>query len=293
MKNSITTLASVIALTFLAGTTLAQEAAPAGGLEGPKVTEPSAPGVNRKFTSGGGNKEAVRPTPMPIFVRAFGVLRGDKADDATRLSEDQIASLEKIGEAHRAAMTAYVSEHRAEIEALRDALPPEERRRVDGRLRELSGGRGERGPDGVKGGKPPKGERPAGDAPDAMDPMSDAPSKDGAKPEKATGDAMGRLRELMEGAPNAADAQAKMWAVLTEAQRPVVEKELARVKEEASKRGAERGKGKGAGKGDGQVDMEALPPRLRERLENMTPEEREKAIKAYRERRGNGGNKPE
>jgi hypothetical protein len=284
-KMPARTAACVVSMIFLAGLAQGQQAKPAEGLEGPKVTDPAAPGTNRKFTGGGGNaRERAQQTPMPAFVRALQALEGEKAAESVRLTSEQAASLKKMGEDYAAAIQSYRAEHRAEIEKLRDMLPPQERRRVDGFLREGAG----------RGGKPnAKGEqKPAKQDPMQEDPMSEGGVKSPADAEAAKA----RLRELLEGAPSVADAQAKMWAVLSAEQKPVVEKELARMREEAGKRGAGKGaKGDGKAAPGGEIDMSKLPPRLRERLEKMTPEEREAAIRQYRERReteGKRGDQP-
>ena len=271
----------VVSIVLVAGLThgvaLGQESAPGGGLEGPKVADPAAPGTNRKFTGGAGNaRERARQTPMPAYVRAFRTLEGEKAAAAVRLTAEQSASIRTLNEEFGDSVQAYRTAHRAEIETLRNMLPPQERRRVDGFLREGA----------------PRGERPAKqnskkDEPtrDSMkrDPMQSDPMSEGGKPADAEA-AKARLRELLEGAPSAADTQAKMWAVLSAEQKPVVEKELARFKEEAAKRGGRPGAAGGKGAG-GEIDMSKLPPRMRERLEKMTPEEREAAIEQYRKRR--------
>ncbi len=267
-----------VSLMLFSGLAHGQDAAPAGGLEGPKVADPAAPGTNRKFTGGGTPRERAQQTPMPAFVRALQTLEGDKAPESVRLTGEQSASLKKMGEEYAAAMQAYRAEHRAEIEKLRDMLPAQERRRVDGFLREGT----------------PRGPKPAGKGekqPGAQDPMQGDPMGEGSTkaPANAEG-AKARLKELLEGAPSAADAQAKMWTVLSAEQKPVVEKELVRMREEAGKRGAGKGaKGDGKAAPGGEIDMSKLPPRLRERLEKMTPEEREAAIRQYRERRENEG----
>ena len=179
-------------------------------------------------------------------------------------------------------MRAYRDSHRSEIETLREMLPPQERRRVDGFLRD-------EGPRGARPAKPNgKQDNKKDQTPVAMkgDPMQADPRSEGGKPADAEA-AKARLKELLEGAPSPADTQAKMWGVLKADQKVVVEKELARLKDEASKRGGRPGAAGGAGgKGaQGDIDVSKLPPRMRERLEKMTPEEREAAIQEYRKRR--------
>lgn len=294
--NSRCVRACVVSLSLVAG--LAQGVAfgqeSGGGLEGPKVADPAAPGTNRKFSGGGGNaRERAQQTPMPVFVRAFRTLEGEKADASVRLSDEQSASIRKLNEEFTSTMRAYRDSHRSEIETLRDMLPPQERRRVDGFLRDDA-------PGGARPAKPSENQdnkkvkksdvTPDGSKADPMkgDPMAD-PMSEGGKPADAEA-AKARLKELLEGAPSPADTQAKMWGVLKADQKVVVEKELARLKDEASKRGSRPGAaggagGKGAQGEGGEIDVSKLPPRMRERLEKMTPEEREAAIQQYRKRR--------
>jgi len=293
--NSRCVRACVVSLALVAG--LAQGVAfgqeSGGGLEGPKVADPAAPGTNRKFSGGGGNaRERAQQTPMPVFVRAFRTLEGEKANESVRLSDEQSASIRKLNEEFTSTMRAYRDSHRSEIETLRDMLPPQERRRVDGFLRD-------EGPRGARPAKPNgKQDNKKDQTQDAMkgDPMQADPMSEGGKPADAEA-AKARLKELLEGAPSPADTQAKMWGVLKADQKVVVEKELSRLKDEASKRGGRPGAaggaegkgpgGKGAqGKGaQGEIDVSKMPPRMRERLEKMTPEEREAAIQEYRKRR--------
>jgi hypothetical protein len=241
---------------------------------------------------------------MPVFVRAFRTLEGEKANESVRLSDEQSASIRKLNEEFTSTMRAYRDSHRSEIETLREMLPPQERRRVDGFLRD-------EGPRGARPAKPSENQdnkkvkksdvAPDGSKADPMkgDPMADPmadPMSEGGKPADAEA-AKARLKELLEGAPSPADTQAKMWGVLKADQKVVVEKELSRLKDEASKRGGRPGAaggaegkgpgGKGAqGKGaQGEIDVSKMPPRMRERLEKMTPEEREAAIQEYRKRR--------
>jgi hypothetical protein len=252
-------LGAALVLVTLSGTAQAQDSdAP---LKGPKVKDTGVPGENRKFGEGGGQRERMEArVPHRLFVRAFDVLKSDDAAADVRLTDAQETSLKKIDDGFKAEVQAFQKEHRDEVTALRDQLPPQERRRIDAFL---NGGRPQG--DAKRGGEGRKG-KPEGDAKKATSEEAEA--------------ARSRLREIMADAPKPADSHAAMFAVLTESQRPLVTKELERLQGEAKKR-----EGQGAGAGDRE--------QMRERLKNLPPEERERVLREMREKRqGEGKGKP-
>ncbi|MBS0195887.1 MAG: hypothetical protein JSR77_03935 [Planctomycetes bacterium] len=264
---------SVLALATLAGTTFAQDAKPDQGkdvLKGPPVKEGGVPGENRKFTGGKGDRKErmVTQIPHPMFLRAFESIKGDSVDAAVRLSDEQSKKLTAIDASFKDAQKKYKDQHMDEVNKLREDLPKDARRRLDTQL----------------------GTRPAKGTPDAED-------MDGDKPvdEKKAEAAKARMKELLEGAPKPDEYHAKMWAVLTDAQKPVVQKELDKLTENMKARRDGTGK-PGAGK-PGEVpanfdgDISKLPPKMQERLKNMTPEEREKALQRLKERYAPGTDK--
>ena len=131
------------------------------------------------------------------------------------------------------------------------------------------------------------------------------------KPDPAKAeDAKARLQELLESAPKPADTHAKMFAVLTDAQKPVLQKELDRLKKEVEDRQmapkarkkvegrlGKDGKEPGAGAPDAgpitSIDDPRIPERMRERLKNMRPEDRQQALERLKERfrAGEGGDR--
>lgn len=121
------------------------------------------------------------------------------------------------------------------------------------------------------------------------------PRKEG-KPVAEDPAAAQRLKEIIEGAPKFKDAEAQAWAVLTEKQRPMVQDELARLRENGQSRlnpgegrppkgGPKGGPNGGPGGGPGGPDAQGGREKLRERLENMSPEEREQMKQKLQERR--------
>jgi hypothetical protein len=271
-------------LVALAGYATGQESnAP---LAGPEVKDTPVPGENRKFTGGnkGRGEKVARPLPHRAFVRAFEVLKGDNVDSALRLTSAQEDSLKALDADMKSAQRKYIEEHKQEIDALRAEGGPEVRRRLDAMLGTPPRERPDAGNGATpgEGGKKPKGERPKGDVPMEENMMdSDKGAGETGRPSE---ELRNKARELFEGAPKPEETHAKMMAVLTDAQKPVVQQEIERLRKEAQSKGGRPGPGAGDRKPqDGQ-----LPERMQERLKNMTPEEREEAIKKYRERRDQG-----
>ncbi|MBI1190657.1 MAG: hypothetical protein GC200_08280 [Tepidisphaera sp.] len=308
---------SALSLFIFAGHALAQDAAP---LSGPAVKDGSVPGEARKLTGGQSadrKEKRDRPLPHPMFMKAFDALKGEGVDKSIALTSDQQDDLDVLNEDFHQSMMKYRQDHMQEVQQLRGELTAQDRKKVDGFLRELGGRpggkRGERGPGGPGGPEgrrphgpdgapppPPDGENappppPPGDDPMMQDPMNDSKAPtDQAKSENA----MGRLREIMEGAPKPADLHAKMIAVLTDAQRPVFDKALAaeqskweqEQKDRMAQRFAEKGKGAGKGKGklgkdilgDGgpitSIDDPRLPEKMRDRLKNLPADQQQKAL---------------
>ncbi|MBL8886523.1 MAG: hypothetical protein JNK16_07675 [Phycisphaerales bacterium] len=267
-----------LALVVAAGVPVAL-AEPAAGdpvLQGPKVVDGGVPGTRRPFGDGqgGDNKQrlADRPMPQMEFMRAVGALRDESTPENLRLTEEQQAKIKAINQDFEQSMRAFRDAHKGEFEEMRGKF-------------------GDRG-------RPPRGEgKPGPDANgDQMAPPPPPPSKEGAP---ADGAVRQRFEELRAQAPSPKDAQAKIFAVLTDEQKPIVQERLETIKKTMAERGME-GKAREevrrriqkqneAGGAQGKFDPANLPPKLQERLANMTPEEREQAIQRFRERGGRGG----
>jgi hypothetical protein len=249
-------------LASLAGSALAQNSQPKKGdepvLKGPSVKETGVPGENRPFSGGKGRKDRMGgEIPHPLFMRALDSLRQQDADEAIRLTSDQDAKIKSIDGEFMAARRKFVQENGQELRELAPQLSPEDRRK----LAEFVGREGLR-QEGQKG----KGTGPK---PDEMTP--DAETSKAAR---------ARVLELVESAPKPADSHAKMFAVLTAEQKAAFQKRLEAAR--ASMQGPAQKKSDGG-------DKQQIPEELRERLKNMSPEQRKEAIQEWREKRQGQG----
>ncbi len=282
--NKILTAAALI---VLSGTALAEPPANTNtdrepALRGPAVRDGGVPGMRRHFGDEG-NMQGRMANRMPpqVFIRALDAVRGDKVDEAVRLTPEQDQKIRAIMDDFRASMQKFHEEHKAEFEAMRPRRGDSQGPRPEDERRQAGG---------------PE-DRPAG------------PKPDGQKRQQ--------FEELMAQAPKPEDAQAAVFNVLTDAQKPLVQARLEEIKKdmaerrlegparEYAKRQIERGKGGKGGKGGPQgkggpegrqFNPDNLPPQLKEKLEGMTPEEKAEAIKQFRakmgERRGPGRGGP-
>lgn len=311
----------------LAAPVMAQEGQKPGGgdgvLGGPRVEDGGRRGQNQRFTERRADGRPAEP-PMRMVVRAIESLKGGETPEAQRLTAEQEAQVRAIGEEYRAAMREYVTAHRDELMKLRDQVPPPERRRVNealGQLRQQGqpgqgqpgqgqpgqgqpGGRGAegrggegRGPEaapGAGGGERPRRGRPGGAGGEGGmgDEMAPPPDRRPDLPPEQVEAARARLREIMEGAPKQSDATTKMMNVLTAEQRELATKAMERMRVEAERRMRERGEGGGGMGGPGGAAMDRLPPEMRERFRNASPEEREAMLRELRERRRGGEGAP-
>lgn len=269
---------AVSVLAALAGSAWGQASKPSDNelLKGPSVKEQSVPGENRKFSSGQPDRKdrLKQEVPHRLFVRSFEVLRSESADPSVRLSSEQNAKLDRIEQDFRDAVKAYGQQHHDELIKIRDSLPAGEAR---SRLNAFLSGQPAAGSDNGK--KPGKGHK-AGEKQAGKEGNTTMPDTAG---DQSAGAMKERLKELLSGAPKPEETHAKMWAVLTDAQKPVVQKELDRIREQVKqRRDGKTAKGQPAA---GDVDLASLPPKLRARLEQMTPEQRAEAIQKYRERK--------
>ncbi len=291
MNRTTRWIAPALAVLTLAGTVFAQNTRPEPPrkeppLKGPAVKDGRVPGEYRSFGEGGkGGKDRMQQeTPHRLFVRAFESVRGEGVEPAIRLSEEQDSRLGAIDRQFRDAIESYRKDHASEARELIAKLPPAERRKAA----DLLGGQGgpKRPLDGNKPRNGPKADKPDRDS----DPMQ-------AMDPKAAEDARARLKELLQGAPKPADTHVKMFAVLNEAQKPVVEKELERLKKETQGRrepgkidkGLEKGKGSvknkpGADAKPLTLNDPRIPERMRERIKSLPPEQQAEALKRASER---------
>ncbi len=293
MHHVSTMVASVTLLLAAAGGALAQDAKNPDEqpLRGPSVRDDTVPGESRRFTGAAQRrKDAVGANiPQRIFARAIDSLRGEKADPTIRLAQDQAAQIAKIERDLRARQMAFMRDHREELAELRKSATPELRRRLDQLLPGSAGARARQNAEAPGADEPPS-RAPASKPTDDQKPMdgSDAMMRDGAVAPESMRE---RLVALIEAAPKTEDVHGSIWAILTPAQREHVEKQIERLKAETASRRSDAKDARPAGQApakspDGAAppqgakpDLSNLPPRLRERWESMTPEQRAEAIK--------------
>jgi hypothetical protein len=254
-------------------------------LSGPKVKEDGVPGEQRQFSPGRSKGKDMMGGEIPHrnFMRAVESLKSSE-DMAVRLTAEQQSQIREINAGFLTTVGEYRAEHGEEVRELLTKLTPEDRRRAQ----EFLNRNGEN-------------RRPE------LDKRKNVPKKGGeggsmeAKADPKTAEqARERIKELLAGAPNPADTHAKIHAVLTDAQKQAFKVELQKVREEMESRRKPAGKSEGKpdskpskdkpppdqkdGKG---VDLNdpRIPEKARERLKNMSPEQREEALKRYMERR--------
>ncbi|MEZ6242466.1 MAG: hypothetical protein R3B57_05425 [Phycisphaerales bacterium] len=296
-------------------------------LSGPKVEDTHAPGSDSRFGEGmEPSKEMERPIPLRWYEQELRALGAPDAPEDVRLTADQTTEIRKILDEHRQALRAFFREHREELMQLRrDAgapdVPPMDgdaprRPGQDGTLRQRPGNdaqkpapEGERPRQGERPGqgqKPGAGEKPGQGAKPGADRPGAGPGAPGAtEGDKATQEAARRkLAELRAKGPSDDVAIKKIWSVLNEAQHARIEQDIEALRAEMMRRRemeklGERDAGNGANGGAGAKpgELDRLPPGVRERLEKMTPEERERALERLRRRReagreGEGGARP-
>lgn len=252
-----------------AGSALGQAKQPPAAdpvLKGPSVSDAGVPGEQRRFAGPGGARDRrAGEIPHRLFMRAVDSLRGDGADASVRLSDDQAARIRAINAEFESAAQSFREEHARELKEMVQSLPPEDRRRVA----ELIGGR-----------PGPVAERiRARDAQAPAPTKSDRPMQE-ASPQQAE-QARARLRELFEQAPKPADAHAKVYAVLNDAQKKAVGESI-----EKARRELEQGRPRpdqAAKPGEGAQPnlrelLRSLPAEEQERIRAMAPEERRKHL---------------
>lgn len=277
-------------------------------LRGPSGNDHSVPGETGRFGGGAsGDKKdraAQQPIRHPMFMKALDVLRGEQADASVRLTSDQDAKIKTIDEAFRKQAETFRTEHAAEVRGLVSQLTPEDRRKF-AQYMGLFGGRdgaGERAKgDGAKGGGVKGGgkaaRRPDATPQDGNDAMTDA------KPDPAAAEAArNKLREIVEAAPKPEETHKQIFGVLTDTQRPVVEKEIERMRQEMEKKAQEGGKQLDrAAQREGRkldnknqdqanagaptsIDDPRIPEKARERLKSLPADQQQAALRRMWER---------
>lgn len=273
---------SLVLVAGSASSTLALDDKDAG-LGGPAVKDESVKGQPRKLSGGAPDRrEGAQRVPHRGFLRAVMSLQKEDAPANLRLTEAQITSIKEANQKFVDSVTEYVNQHKNEIEKLRESLPGMERRRVDGFLNMSKDIASLRNLDDVE------------KAPAAEDRKPEGKPAEGEKVDEAKAkDAREQLKNLVENAPKPADTHAAILAVLTAEQKTYVQEQG----EKMRARGPREGRGEGRGEGEGMGEGQRLSPEQREKLKNMSPEERREALKKMREGkegegRGKGRGKP-
>jgi hypothetical protein len=276
---------TALALASLAGTTLAQsqpKKTEEPALKGPAVKEAGVPGENRQFGDGKvkGKERMGTEIPHRLFMKALDVLRGDSADAATRLSDEQDSKIKAINDGFMASVAKYRADHQTEAMDLIKQLPPDEQRKAREFLGREARGLDVKGPKLGEKGK--KGKAPGPEA--ATDDMT------GQTDAKKAEDAKAKLRELLEAAPKPADTHTQIFAVLADPQKAAFQKEMDRLRKDMQDRAGEKRldrkaaqKDPAAGK-DIDINDPRIPEQMRERLKNMSPEDRQQALSRLGER---------
>lgn len=280
---------SAAILVLFAGAALAiAEPAPSDPvLKGPQVKDGGVPGSRRPFADRqpGDNKQrrADRPMPQMEFMRAVNVLRDESTAANLRLTDDQQKKIQEINKEFEQSVRSFREEHKAEFQAMRS--------QGEGQFGER--GRPPRRPGPQSGDAPPPPPPESKDGPEGSE-MAPPPPEHPAPPTQPDAAMRQRFEELRAQAPTPKDAQAKIFAVLTDEQKPIVQERLESIKKEMSERGPrDRARSGGplgsGGPNQGRFNPDNLPPKLQERLANMTPEERQEALAKFRERGPRGG----
>lgn len=291
------TLVAGLALSSLASAQTTKPAQPAQppALSGPKVTESGVPGEQRQFAPGRtkGKEQMGSEIPHRLFLRALESLRDPEAAADIRLTADQNTQVRAINDEFMKSVAAYRDAHKAEAGPLLEKLSPEDRRKAHEFLKRGSLGSPRQGLDQRKTiSKKDLAAAPA-DKPDgdAMMPPDGTTGTTLAFDAKAADEARNRLKELMEGAPSPADTHARIFALLTDPQKKAFQAELEKARKEmgsprALEKAEKKADGKLAKKNDAlNPDDPRIPQRLRDRLKDMTPQQREQALQRFRDRR--------
>ena len=267
-----TSLAAAFFLS-MSGLAVAQQTQPDDKdvLKGPSVQN-DAPG-NRKFAQKGVER-AQAEIPMRVYMQSLNALRGEAAAEDVRLTAEQDAKLKEVMLGFQADIAKFRETHEAEIRELMAKLSPEDRRKVVNRLAPILAA----APGGRNGAKNADKTAKAPTQNDMQgDPMQAPDAAESAQ-------ALDRLKELGGTMPQFADAQSKMWGVLNEGQRAIVQKELDTYRQEQKNKSAKNAAPAAPGQ-DPIMDNPRIPQDMKDKLKDMTPEQRREVIRKWREQK--------
>ena len=268
-----------------------------------------------------GAMDAIPAQDLREILRA---MNAPESDPALRLSEEQAGRVRELMREFEQERRAYMQEHREELqtlmkeagvrpEAIQERQPDARgQRRDDRRERVESTERDMREPIGPEGAR--RMQRPAVDPRGGGEggPQGRPAPEERTTPEQDA--ARRKLREFMQSGPSTGDLQRRIYAELSPEQQGFIDAEVLRLAEDRAKErdmaqierkrqdraqqqpGARPGTAAPAGGNraridwdkvyneDGSVNIEALPERVRQRLENLSEQDRKRAVDALKKR---------
>jgi len=278
--------ATVCSMSGLAGAQVKDAPAKDDGqtLRGPLVQpqEERGPGrLNQRAPRGDAMEAQEREIPFATVLVMARRLAGDRMEDGLRLTEGQGEKIRTIANAHAKELNAHMTKHRKDLrahfvaggfdravelidkdeidaraitEAFQGAQRQGEMRQGEMRQNRAGGAEGERAP------RNPRAPRGEGDS------AAERPAP-AARMTPERMEAMRGVREIMSKGPSAEIYTKQVMEVLNSQQQSWMKERM----EEMRSR-----QGQGQGQGQGQ---------MRERLESMSPAERERMMQEMRERR--------
>ena len=283
-RCSIRPLALGVVLLFN-GHVIAQTDKP-DALSGPSVREGGVPGDAKSFGgSPGKRREGDRPLAHRMFLNALQVIQSESAAAATRLTAEQEKSLRDFEKAFQAEQRAYFEKNREKVTKARETLG------LKGEMGEGDDFR--RGVEEIR--RALQEKKPATKKADAP-----AAAEESMMSEDAMNEALEKAREQLQriyaGAPKAGEVHTRQWAVLTEAQKELVIKEIDRLQanenEDRKNYLGRRDTLKQdmddiiAGKKELDINDPRLPEAMRTKLATMSPEQRREAVRKFLQERG-------
>jgi hypothetical protein len=320
-------IAAMLAFAGLASTASAEPPPPpdrkhAHPLGGPGVDDVNLPGKGRQFAQGmDADRKPAGRTNSRAIMQTLGSLGDPETPDDLRLTDDQREQIRAIADEFRDQMREFREQHKDEFEKLRGAGRPDRGPR-EGRGQRRGPDRDDRAPRDRDDNDMRAGPRNAG--PQNADAQRDdnappPPRQRGERPgpgprgerDEASPDqkaARQQMRDLMSKGPKIEDFQARLWDVLTPAQRELANQRLEAFRDQAPPREGQRRRdrqgrpdmqrddnnqpgprdgapGNARGPRAGDDDRAGGPERGERRRQSMQdPERRERMIERLRER---------
>lgn len=269
-----------------------------GALRGPRVRETRVPGQESRLTDSQmrGRPVADGMKRHATFIQGLRMLGSGRIGEDLRLTEDQIIKLRKMEQNFRSSVKQFGQQRGKDSQ-----------RKVD-RTRDRTSADGKRGPrrqDRSQTDKRPDRQRnfqrPERDDEMRRDvnrrPRDAKPTDMRDMRPRANGPERGdRGRNLTQDrskiASRITDHEKRLFMVLTEAQRQALRQHMERVhkkdvqqrKDKVAHQRDTKGRGFGQQRGGKERLTDRIPTQLRQRLENLSPEERQRVIKRLRNR---------